>query len=206
MAYAEELRGEGNDVQVGGVPAYSTLGWFSDPAAVDLHQLPRCRTGAHDVPRAGAPGGVCAGRLASSTRAFATAVEEAGVERWLELLSATSRCARAMPATTCAARTSWTLLLRHRQRARARCLCEQNQHPAQAGGKGAHVRAPEGRLPKTQGKLGRLRRLRPLLRRTADERPPGARWPPTTTTCPGLPRPAPQRGRTFPAFTPPCKK
>ncbi len=30
-AEATRLEGEGNDVYVGGVPAYSTLGWFSDP-------------------------------------------------------------------------------------------------------------------------------------------------------------------------------
>ncbi|HYL24001.1 MAG TPA: aminopeptidase, partial [Burkholderiales bacterium] len=29
--YAEKLRKEGYDVYVGGVPAYSTLGWFDDP-------------------------------------------------------------------------------------------------------------------------------------------------------------------------------
>src|SRR3569833_3402673 len=31
QAFAKDLRSEGYDVQVGGVPAYSTLGWFSDP-------------------------------------------------------------------------------------------------------------------------------------------------------------------------------
>lgn len=30
-AYAEQLRRQGNDVDVGGVTAYSTLGWFADP-------------------------------------------------------------------------------------------------------------------------------------------------------------------------------
>jgi predicted aminopeptidase len=30
-AYANELRAQGRDVEVGGVSAYSTLGWFSDP-------------------------------------------------------------------------------------------------------------------------------------------------------------------------------
>src|SRR6185295_6312630 len=29
--HAEKLRSAGNDVYVGGVPAYSTLGWFDDP-------------------------------------------------------------------------------------------------------------------------------------------------------------------------------
>ena len=84
MAYADELRGEGNDVQVGGVPAYSTLGWFSDPllstfinysdaelARMVFHEL------AHQVVYV--PGDT------QFNESLATAVEEAGVQRWLEL-------------------------------------------------------------------------------------------------------------------------
>jgi len=83
-AYAAELRKEGNDVQVGGVPAYSTLGWLSDPllstfinhsdaelARLIFHEL------AHQV--------VYVQGDSKFNEAFATAVEEAGVERWLEL-------------------------------------------------------------------------------------------------------------------------
>ena len=83
-AYAEELRKEGNDVQVGGVPAYSTLGWFSDPllstfinysdaelARMVFHEL------AHQV--------VYVQGDSKFNEAFATAVEEAGVNRWLDL-------------------------------------------------------------------------------------------------------------------------
>jgi predicted aminopeptidase len=84
QAYADELRKEGNDVQVGGVPAYSTLGWFSDPllstfinysdaelARMVFHEL------AHQVVYV--PGD------SQFNESFATAVEEAGVARWLEL-------------------------------------------------------------------------------------------------------------------------
>ncbi|WP_028102594.1 aminopeptidase [Pseudoduganella violaceinigra] len=83
-AYADELRKEGNDVQVGGVPAYSTLGWFSDPllstfinhsdaelARLIFHEL------AHQV--------VYVQGDSKFNEAFASAVEEAGVNRWLEL-------------------------------------------------------------------------------------------------------------------------
>jgi len=83
-AYAEELRKEGHDVTVGGVPAYSTLGWFSDPllstfihysdaelARMVFHEL------AHQV--------VYLQGDSKFNEAFATAVEEAGVNRWLEL-------------------------------------------------------------------------------------------------------------------------
>lgn len=84
QAYAAELRAEGNDVQVGGVPAYSTLGWFSDPllstfinysdaelARMVFHEL------AHQV--------VYVQGDSQFNEGFATAVEEAGVQRWLEL-------------------------------------------------------------------------------------------------------------------------
>jgi predicted aminopeptidase len=83
-SYADELRKEGNDVQVGGVPAYSTLGWFSDPllstfinysdaelARMVFHEL------AHQV--------VYIQGDSKFNEAFATAVEEAGVQRWLDL-------------------------------------------------------------------------------------------------------------------------
>ena len=81
--YAAELRAEHYDVQVGGVPAYSTLGWFDDPllstfinyndaelARMIFHEL------AHQV--------VYAAGDSRFNESFATAVEEAGVRRWLE--------------------------------------------------------------------------------------------------------------------------
>src|SRR4051812_23748691 len=83
-AYAKELQAEGNDVEVGGVPAYSTLGWFSDPlistfinysdaelARMVFHEL------AHQV--------VYVQGDSQFNEGFATAVEEAGVQRWMEL-------------------------------------------------------------------------------------------------------------------------
>ncbi|MBC7858961.1 MAG: aminopeptidase [Burkholderiaceae bacterium] len=82
-AYAGSLRADHHDVQVGGVPAYSTLGWFDDPllstfinyndaelARMIFHEL------AHQVVYV--PGDT------QFNEAFATSVEEAGVARWLE--------------------------------------------------------------------------------------------------------------------------
>jgi len=82
-AYADSLRAEHYDVQVGGVPAYSTLGWFDDPllstfinyndaelARMIFHEL------AHQVVYV--PGDT------QFNEAFATSVEEAGVARWME--------------------------------------------------------------------------------------------------------------------------
>jgi len=83
-SYADELRKERNDVSVGGVPAYSTLGWFSDPllstfinysdaelARMVFHEL------AHQI--------VYIQGDSKFNEAFATAVEEAGVQRWLDI-------------------------------------------------------------------------------------------------------------------------
>jgi predicted aminopeptidase len=81
--HAERLRAEGYDVYVGGVPAYSTLGWTDDPllstfirdsdaqlARLVFHEL------AHQV--------VYARGDTPFNESFAVTVEEQGVRRWLE--------------------------------------------------------------------------------------------------------------------------
>ncbi|WP_256077823.1 aminopeptidase [Massilia sp. YIM B04103] len=113
QAYAEELRAEGNDVQVGGVPAYSTLGWFSDPllstfinnsdaelARMLFHEL------AHQL--------VYVQGDSKFNEAFATAVEEAGVNRWLELYG-TEPMREAYVRYNARRQQFLDLLVRHRQ-------------------------------------------------------------------------------------------
>jgi len=81
-AAAQELRAAGYEVNVAGVPAYSTLGWFADPllntfiggsdgqlAGLLFHEL------AHQV--------VFVGGDTTFNESFATAVEREGVKRWL---------------------------------------------------------------------------------------------------------------------------
>jgi predicted aminopeptidase len=81
--HAEKLHKAGYDVYVGGVPAYSTLGWSDDPllstfirysdaqlARLVFHEL------AHQV--------VYAKNDTTFNESFAVAVEEEGVKRWLE--------------------------------------------------------------------------------------------------------------------------
>ena len=82
LAYAALLRAEGNDVQVGGVPAYSTLGWFSDPLISTFIYYPDAELArmlfhelSHQV--------VYVQDDSQFNESFASAVEEAGVERWL---------------------------------------------------------------------------------------------------------------------------
>jgi predicted aminopeptidase len=82
LAQRDKLHGEGNDVYVGGVSAYSTLGWFNDPllstvirrqphqlASLLFHEL------AHQV--------VYVRDHTEFNESFATAVELAGLQRWL---------------------------------------------------------------------------------------------------------------------------
>jgi len=81
-AAAAELRAQGYEVNVAGVPAYSTLGWFADPllntfiagtegqvAGLIFHEL------AHQV--------VYVSGDTTFNESFATAVEREGVRRWL---------------------------------------------------------------------------------------------------------------------------
>ena len=81
--YAKALRADGDDVEIGGVAAYSTLGWFNDPlistfinypdgelARMIFHEL------AHQVVYA--PGD------SQFNESFASTVEEVGVERWMD--------------------------------------------------------------------------------------------------------------------------
>src|SRR5262249_33950342 len=82
--FAADLKARGDDVVIGGVPAYSTLGRFADPvlntmlgygdvelAAIVFHEL------AHQLIYV--PGD------SSFNEAFATTVEDEGVSRWLLL-------------------------------------------------------------------------------------------------------------------------
>jgi predicted aminopeptidase len=84
QAYAAELRAKRYDVDVSGVPAYSTLGWFDDPVLSTFIQYPDVLLArlvfhelAHQV--------VYVGGDSRFNESFAVAVEEAGVARWLEL-------------------------------------------------------------------------------------------------------------------------
>jgi predicted aminopeptidase len=82
-AYAKDLRAEGDDVEVGGVPAYSTLGWFNDPLISTFINYPDAELArmifhelAHQI--------VYAQGDSQFNESFASTVEEVGVERWME--------------------------------------------------------------------------------------------------------------------------
>ena len=81
--HADQLREAGYDVYVGGVPAYSTLGWSDDPLLSTFIRYPDSQLArllfhelAHQV--------VYAKNDTTFNESFAVAVEEEGVKRWLE--------------------------------------------------------------------------------------------------------------------------
>lgn len=82
QAYANELRKERYDVDVSGVPAYSTLGWFKDPVLSSFIRYPDAQLARlvfHEL----AHQQVYAAGDSQFNESFAVAVEELGVERWL---------------------------------------------------------------------------------------------------------------------------
>lgn len=82
VRHATRLREAGSDVQVAGVPAYSTLGWFDDPLLSTFIRYPEAELArlvfhelAHQL--------VYVRDDTTFNESFAVAVEEAGVRRWL---------------------------------------------------------------------------------------------------------------------------
>jgi len=86
LNYASKLQSQGYDVYTGGVDAYSTLGWFRDPipstvlnrsnyqlAALVFHEL------AHQI--------VYISGDTTFNESFATALEQEGLQRWLDYVN-----------------------------------------------------------------------------------------------------------------------
>ena len=76
------LKASGDDVYVGGVPAYSTLGWFDDPVLSSFVSWPETEIArlifhelAHQL--------IYVKNDSTFNESYATAVEEAGLARWL---------------------------------------------------------------------------------------------------------------------------
>jgi predicted aminopeptidase len=81
--HADKLREDGYDVYVGGVPAYSTLGWFDDPLLSTFIRYPDAQLArlvfhelSHQL--------VYAKGDTTFNESFAVTVEQEGVRRWLE--------------------------------------------------------------------------------------------------------------------------
>jgi len=82
QAHAASLRAAGYDVHIGGVPAYSTLGWFDDPVLSTFIRYPDAEVArlmfhelAHQIAYAKSD--------TVFNESFAVAVEQEGAQRWL---------------------------------------------------------------------------------------------------------------------------
>ncbi len=90
--HAHKLRAGGYDVYVGGVPAYSTLGWFDDPLLstfIGYSDAQLARLVFHEL----AHQTVYARGDTTFNESFAVVVEEEGVRRWLEFENRSSELA-----------------------------------------------------------------------------------------------------------------
>ena len=112
--FAEGLRARGLEAHVGGVPAYSTLGWFDDPLLSTFIQYPEAELArlifhelAHQL--------LYVSGDTPFNESFATAVEEAGVERWLAARG-DAALERAYREQSARRRDFVALLRRHRER------------------------------------------------------------------------------------------
>jgi predicted aminopeptidase len=151
-AYANELRADGNDVEVGGVPAYSTLGWFSDPLISTFINYPDAELArmifhelAHQI--------VYAQGDSQFNESFASTVEEVGVERWLERFGN-----QAMRDRLCALQEPQARFpgaaAQVPQGPRAELRRGRPQRQRKARGQGAPVHGAEGRIPGPEGNWG----------------------------------------------------
>ena len=83
QGYVAKLAGLGLDVFVAGVPAYSTLGWFDDPLLSSMLDRGETVTASYIFHELAHQQFYLKGNSAFN-EAFATAVEELGVYRWLQ--------------------------------------------------------------------------------------------------------------------------
>jgi predicted aminopeptidase len=112
--YAAEARSRGDDIHVGGVPAYSTLGWFDDPVLSTFIGYPDAELARllfHEI----AHQEVYVKDDTVFNESFAVAVEREGVRRWLAR-HGTEADRRAHAATQRRRQEFVTLVLRYRDR------------------------------------------------------------------------------------------
>lgn len=111
--FAATLRETGDDVYVGGIPAYSTLGYTTDPVLSTFIEFPEGEVArlifhelAHQV--------VYVAGDTTFNESFAVAVEEEGVRRWFASRADGERAAEAYRLSVERKRAFVALLMRHR--------------------------------------------------------------------------------------------
>lgn len=83
LEYAQKLKAEGYDTHVGGVDAYSTLGWFDDPVLSSFVDSSETRLAGLIFHELGHQVVYVPGDSAFN-ESFATVVEEEGLRRWMD--------------------------------------------------------------------------------------------------------------------------
>ncbi len=129
--FAEKLRGQGYDVHVGGVAAYSTLGWFHDPMLNTLiHRPPADLAGLmfHEL----AHQQVYVRDDSTFNESFATAVELEGARRWLAAMGTPGQLDDYLAAKQTQARFV-ALVMHYRARLAALYASEQTAEHKRAG-------------------------------------------------------------------------
>ena len=154
VAFADGSKGEGYDTYVGGVPAYSTLGWFDDPvpstiigypdtdvARLIFHEL------AHQV--------LYVQDDTTFNESFATAVEQEGVKRWVQAQGSPEKLAQFQQAQ--ARRRQFVALVLEYQGKLAAIYASSVSRRREAGAQGADLRGDARGLRRAQAELGDAR-------------------------------------------------
>lgn len=129
--FGKKLRDDGYDVHLGGVRAYSTLGWFNDPVLntfIGYSELELARLIFHELAHqvVYAPGDTV------FNESFATLVEQEGIKRWLVQNNATAEHA-AYKAKLKRQTIFNTLVLQHRDRLAVLYLSNKSEAEKRAG-------------------------------------------------------------------------
>jgi predicted aminopeptidase len=194
--YAAELQRQGLDVMVGGVPAYSTLGKFNDPilntmmsygddelASIIFHEL------SHQVV-------YIAGDTAFN-EAFAVAVEQEGLARWLKFRGREGELGKYQRRRT---RQAENLVLLGRYRRELKQLYAMSLPPVEMRARKQEVFA---RLVAELREFAVMHRIEPALAAELDGRPNNARLASLATyyeCVPGFQRLLAEQGNDLPRF------
>ena len=170
---ARRLAGRGDDVEVGGVATYSTLGHLPDPVFNTMLGWRETRfvgTIFHEL----AHERLYVAGDSEFNEAFASVVEQEGMRRWLQARGHDAR-ARALPRVAARARRSSPRCCAPRASGCARLYASGASPDTLRGREAARVRAPQVRVHAAAGALGGYAGYDALVRAHAQQRAPRRR-------------------------------
>ena len=161
------LKREGYDTYVGGVPAYSTLGWFDDPVPSTVIGYPDTEV-ARLIFTNSPTRCVYVQDDTTFNESFATAVEQEGVKRWVKRAARAEKLAQFEQSQ--ARKLQFVALVLEYQGKLAGRLCLAQERRREAIAEGRDLRGDARRLRRAQAELGKPKRVRCVVRRTAQQR------------------------------------